>query len=402
MDIREFEQAAARLKNVIHYIPVSSSRTFSEMSGSELYLKYENQQKTGSFKVRGAYNKVASLVERGEKPAAVVASSAGNHAQGVAYGAASLGIKAAIVMPESTPIAKVKATQGYGAEVILYGSCYDDAYQKAIEYANETNAVFIHPFNDIDVICGQGTLGLEILRDVPGVDVIFVPAGGGGLLAGIAACVKMINPRVRIIGVQADGADAIVRSFERKELVTVPDIHTIADGIAVKSPGDLTVGLINKYVDKMVSVSDEDTAEAILLLMERAKQVVEPAGAVSLAAALGGKADIRGKKTVCLLSGGNIDVSFIHRIVETGLIKHGRHVKINTIMLDKPGSLEKFAHIVAASGGNIIKTTHDRQSSTLRLDEAILQVTCEVSDHDHGKRVIKALKEGGFDSFIED
>lgn len=399
--LKNIEIAGSRLKGIIHTIPLGTSRTFSEMSGAELYLKYENQQKTGSFKVRGAYNKIAALIEKGEQPSMVIASSAGNHAQGVAFASSALGIKATIVMPRSTPIAKVSATEGYGANVVLYGDCYDDAYSKATEIQKDTGAVFIHPFDDLDVIAGQGTLGLEILQDLPNVDVVMVPAGGGGLLAGVACCIKEINPRIKVVGVQSEGANAIFKSYKSKSWKCIDTVHTIADGIAVKSPGKKTCELINKYVDDIVTVSDEDIATSILLLLERSKQMVEPAGAASLAAAISGKADIIGKRVVCILSGGNIDVSFIHRIVEKGLVTRGRQVKFRTQMLDTPGSLERFSRIVAEAGGNIIKVSHDRLDATLRLDEAILYTTIEVSGPKHMDEILKSLTENGFKSQID-
>ncbi len=402
MTIKEIEQAAVRLRNVVHSIPVSSSHTFSRMSGAELYLKYENQQKTGSFKVRGAYNKISKLMENPDHPTAVVASSAGNHAQGVAFAAAASGLSATIVMPRSAPLAKVLATESYGAKVLLHGDCYDDAYNRAKEIEAETGAVFIHPFNDDDVMAGQGTIALEVLRDLPNVDVVVIPAGGGGLLAGMAYGIKQINPRVKVVGVQSDGADAIVQSFKRKELVYIGDACTIADGIAVKCPGDLTVDIINRYVDDMVTVNEEEIASTILLLLERSKQVVEPAGAVSLAAAINGKLpDIAGKRVVCVLSGGNIDVSFIHRIVEKGLVNRGRQMKFKTIMLDVPGSLEHFSSILARSGANIIMVQHDRMQADLNLNEAILHIACEVSGPTHGQAVVAALEAEGYKIHME-
>ncbi len=279
LELKDFEAAADRLKNVIHNIPLSTSATFSAMTGAEVYLKYENQQKTGSFKVRGAYNKIMKRYAEGDLHA-VVASSAGNHAQGVAFAASSVGVKSTIVMPRSTPIAKVSATQGYGADVVLAGNIYDEAYAKACEICEETGAEFIHPFDDEDVMAGQGTIALEILRDLPFVDMIFVPAGGGGLLAGVAACIKQINPRVQVIGVQAEGAPAIANSFRAGERMPSDSVHTIADGIAVKTPGEKTFEYIQKYVDRVVTVSDDEIASAVLLLlMERCKQIVETAGA---------------------------------------------------------------------------------------------------------------------------
>jgi len=395
MNTTEIERAAKRIRDIIHYVPVGESRTFSEMSGAELYLKYENQQKTGSFKVRGAYNKLACMIERGEKPEAVVASSAGNHAQGVAYAATSLGIRSTIVMPRSAPIAKISATEGYGAQVVLHGDVYDDAYQEALRIAKEENAVFIHGFDDQDIITGQGTVGLEILKDIPLVDTIIAAAGGGGLLAGIACCIKEINPRVQVIGVQAEGADAIVRCFRTHELKPSDQVRTIADGIAIKSPGALTTTLINRYVDDMVTVSDDEIAAAILLLIERTKQVVEPAGAASLAAAIGGKIDLKGKKAVCVLSGGNIDVSFIQKIVAKGLVSRGRQIQLRTLISDVPGSLEKFARITAQCGANILSVTHDRLRTGLHLGEAWLYADCEVSGHEHGQQLLAALREAG-------
>jgi threonine dehydratase len=270
MTLKDIEQASEVLRNILHQIPLSSSRTFSAMSGAELYLKCENLQKTGSFKVRGAYNKIHKLAATGAADS-VVASSAGNHAQGVAYASAALGIPATIVMPLGTPIAKVAATQSYGARVVLHGNCYDEAFAKAMEFQKESGAVFVHPFDDEDVMAGQATIAIEILRDLPTVDEVLVPAGGGGLISGIAYYIKQINPRIRVVGVQASGADAIVRSFRQKSLVPIESVCTIADGIAVKRPGSLTVEYINKYVDDMVTVSDAEIAEAILLLLNGAK-----------------------------------------------------------------------------------------------------------------------------------
>ena len=395
LTVNDFQEAAARLKNVVHTIPLSTSSTFSQMTGAEVYLKYENQQKTGSFKVRGAYNKIMKRFLEGDLPA-VVASSAGNHAQGVAFAAASVGVPATIVMPRSAPIAKVAATEGYGAKVVLHGSVYDETYAKAQEITAETGAELIHPFNDEDVMAGQGTIGLEILSDLPTVDMIFVPAGGGGLLSGISACVKQINPRIQVIGVQAEGASAIVNSFHAGTVHATESAHTIADGIAVKQPGDITMQYIDQYVDEMVTVSDSEIAATILLLLERAKQVVEPAGAASLAAVLNHKVDITGKKVVCVLSGGNIDVSFIHKVVEKGLVTRHRHIKFSTIMPDVPGALENFAHIVAEQNANVILFNHDRVAADLEIGEAIIQVVCEVGGDEHANRLLKALKKSGY------
>ena len=308
MNMVDIYDAQARLKNTVHHTALERSLTFSRMVGGDLYLKCENLQKTGSFKVRGAYNKIAKIADRGVKT--VVASSAGNHAQGVAYAANEKGMRSIIVMPASTPIAKVSATENYGAQVVLHGDVYDDAYAHALELVKEHDALFIHPFDDEDVIAGQGTVALELTSDMPDLDAILVPAGGGGLLAGIAYAVKHINPKIKVIGVQAERADAIVQSFKTGKPVESDKIFTIADGIAVKKPGEKTLQLIQKYVDDMMTVSDDEIAATIIQLMERAKQIVEPAGATSLALALSGRLNLIDNKAACVLSGGNIDVGF--------------------------------------------------------------------------------------------
>lgn len=400
MNFKEIEQAALRLRHVVHKTPLSSSRTFSEMSGAELYLKCENLQKTGSFKVRGAYNKIAKMAQTGQ-PTAVVASSAGNHAQGVAYAATAVGAAATIVMPRSAPIAKIAATQSYGAKVVLFGDCYDDAHARALEIQKETGAVFVHPFDDTDIIAGQGTLASEIFHDLPSVDVVLIPAGGGGLLAGMAAYIKQVNPRVRVVGVQAEGSDAIAQSFAKKEHVSTEHSSTIADGIAVKIPGRITMDLILRYVDDLVTVSDDEIADAILLLLERNKMVVEPAGAVSLAAALNHKADLEGRRAACLLSGGNIDVSMIHKIVEKGLVTRGRQMKFKTVLLDLPGSLQRFAGIIAETGANVIMVQYDRMHADLQLNEVILHTACEVSGAQHGRKVLERLEQNGYKTTME-
>jgi threonine dehydratase len=400
MELKQIEQAAQRLSPVIHRTPLNSSRTFSELSGTELYLKCENLQKTGSFKVRGAYNKIAHLQSAGALDA-LVASSAGNHAQGVAYAAKAMGVKAIIAMPRTTPIAKVLATQNYGAEVVLYGDCYDEAYQHALDIQQERGAVFIHPFDDEDVIAGQGTISLEILCDLPTVDAVLVPAGGGGLLAGMAACIKQINPRVAVIGVQASKADAIVKHFHTGQHEVYSQVATIADGIAVKCPGEITLPIIQKYVDDMVTVTDNEIAESILLLLERNKMVVEPAGAAALAAVLNHKVKLKGKRTACVLSGGNIDVGFIHKIVEKGLITRGRQMKFSTVMKDVPGSLKKFSEIIADCGANIIMVQHDRLRTDLQLGEAILHVACEVTSREHGFEMMEKLAQNGYMATLE-
>ena len=395
IELRDIKNAAQRLRPILHHTELDLSSTFSSMTGGSIYLKCENRQKTGSFKIRGASNKIASLVEQGQVQS-VVASSAGNHAQGVAYAAKKFGIPATIVMPESAPIAKVQATEGYGAKVVLSGSCYDDAYTKAREICDSEGATFLHPYNDVDVIAGQGTLGIEILGDLPTVDIILVPAGGGGLLSGVAAAVKQLNPRVKVFGVQAEGANAIARSFREKRLITTETASTIADGIAVKAPGDITVDIINQYVDDVVTVSDREISSAILLLMERCKQIVEPAGATSLAAALGGKIDVEGKNVVCLLSGGNIDVSFIQNIIEQGLVARNRRLKFIAKLIDRPGSLVQLLNVLAQAGANVLTVQHDKLMLGLNPNETYVRIACEVGGKAHGSIVMSELKNHGY------
>ena len=400
MDCRDIDAAVARLRGNIHNVEVSSSKTFSQMSNCDVFLKCENRQKTGSFKIRGAFNKLAKMKEQGIVTK-VIASSAGNHAQGVSYASRLLGMEAIIVMPKTTPIAKVSATKGYGAKVVLAGNNYDECYQEALRIQEEENATFIHPYDDEDVIAGQGSIAYEIIHDLPNVDMIVVPAGGGGLLAGISYYAKAINPRIKIVGVQAEGATAIVQSFDNKEYTTTSKVNTIADGIAVMKPGKLTTQLILENVDQMVSVSDNEIASTILLLLEREKQVVEPAGASSLAAVLSGKIDVAGKRVVCVLSGGNIDVSFIHKVVEKGLVSRKRKVRFSTLMKDVPGSLEQFAKVVGACNANIIEVRYDRSQEDLNLNETILHVGVEVSGTEHSEQLISALQSKGYKITLE-
>ncbi len=394
MTIDSIREARDRLASVVQRNRLDHSSTFSAMTGGDVYLKCENLQKTGSFKVRGAYNKIAKLAENGGANS-IVACSAGNHAQGCAFAASAMGMKATIVMPKTTPIAKINATEGYGAKAELYGDCYDDAYLRAREIEKTEGAAFIHPFDDEDVIAGQGTLGLEMLEEVPDLDCIIVPAGGGGLLAGVAFAVKSINPRVRVIGVQAEGAPAISLSFREKKHIATDSVYTIADGIAVKNPGNITMDMIDRYADDVMTVSDGDIASAIIHLIERTKLVVEPAGATPLALLLSGKLNVRGKKVACLLSGGNIDVSTIGKIIDRGLVSRGRKIEFSIQLQDKPGMLEKVSHILASENANVISITYDRMSADLELGETILHIGCEVGGKEHSERVAKALTDSG-------
>ena len=394
MTIDSIREARERLAAVVQRNRLDHSSTFSAMTGGDVYLKCENLQKTGSFKVRGAYNKIAKLAEEG-KTKAIVACSAGKHAQGCAVAASAMGMKATIVMPKTTPIAKINATEGYGAKAELYGDCYDDAYLRAREIEKTEGAAFIHPFDDEEVIAGQGTLGLEMLEEVPDLDCVIVPAGGGGLLAGVALAVKSINPKVSVIGVQAEGAPAIALSFREKKHIATDSVNTITDGITGKNPGEIKNKISDKYADDVVTVSDGDSASAIIHLIERTKLVVEPAGATPLALLLSGKLNVRGKKVACLLSGGNIDVSTIGKIIDRGLVSRGRKIEFSIQLQDKPGMLEKVSHILASENANVISITYDRMSADLELGETILHIGCEVGGKEHSERVAKALTDSG-------
>ena len=400
LELYDFERAAERLKPILHHTELDLSSTFSRATGGQIYLKCENRQKTGSFKIRGASNKIACMIERGER-CPVVASSAGNHAQGVAYASSRFGIPATIVMPKAAPIAKVQATEGYGAKVVLTGSCYDDAYNEALRICEEEGAKFLHPYNDLEVIAGQGTLALEILGDLPTADIIIVPAGGGGLLAGMALAAHLLNPRVKVYGVQAEGAPAIAMSFQQKKLVTTETAATIADGIAVKVPGDITVDLINKYAAGVVTVSEKEIANAILLLMERCKQIVEPAGATPLAAVLSGKIDVKGKRVVCLMSGGNVDVSFLQNIIEQGLVARNRRLKFVATLADRPGSLVQLLNILAEKRANVMSIAHDQLYRRLNPGQTSVHVVCEVGGAEHGQSVIDAISAIGVEVEVE-
>lgn len=392
--LEDIQQAHAAMRNIVHKTPLDRSRTFSAMIGCDLYLKLENLQKTGSFKLRGAYNKIHLLTET-EKKQGVIAASAGNHAQGVAYAASSAGIKSTIVMPEAAPLAKTMATRGYGAEVVLHGTIYDEAFQKAQAIQKETGQTFIHAFNDAAVIAGQGTIGLEILEDLEDVSAIVVPIGGGGLIAGVAMAVKELAPHVKIFGVQAQGAPAVYMSKRVHSLKTTPDAVTFADGIAVKVPGDITFAIIDKYVDDVVVIDDEATASTILMLLERAKLMVEGAGAVSLAAVLHGRIPSQGK-IVSVISGGNIDVNFISRIIERGLVKAGRRIKISTLIADRPGALQKLLSVVAAQRANVIHIYHDRVERNVPLSQAVVEISLETRDWLHTEEILANLRQAGY------
>ena len=361
---------------------------------NEVYLKTENLQITGSFKVRGAYYKISKLSDE-QKRKGVIACSAGNHAQGVALAASRQGIDSLICLPEGAPISKVEATRSYGARIELVKGVYDDAYNRAVEIMNETGRTMIHPFDDEDVIAGQGSIGLEILQQLPDVDNIVVPIGGGGLIAGVAFTAKMLKPSVRIYGVQASGAASMFNSYEHHKIEELCSVSTIADGIAVKCPGSITFPLVEKYVDDVVTVTDDEIAVAILDLMEKQKLVSEGAGAVAVAAALSGKLNLKGK-TVLLVSGGNIDVTVLSRVINRALIREGRLADITVELIDKPGQLMDVSSIIASLGANVIAVFHDKNGNEKTLNNCTLRVSMETRDHEHVAEIKKALSEKGF------
>ena len=364
-------------------------------AGAELYLKTENLQITGSFKVRGAYYKMTKLSAE-EKKRGVIACSAGNHAQGVALAAQKNGIKSVICLPDGAPISKVEATKSYGAEVCLVEGVYDDAYQKALQLRDEKGYTFIHPFNDEDVIAGQGTIALELIEQLPDLDAVIVPIGGGGLISGIAYTLKTVNPHVKVYGVQAVGAPSMKKSVENGGVEELTSISTIADGIAVKKPGDLTYEFCRRYVDEIVTVSDDEISAAILALMEQHKLVTEGAGAVAVAAAMFGKVDLAGKKAVCLLSGGNIDVTILSRVIKRGLLMSGRSCQLLIELQDKPGQLKNVSRIIADLGGNVTSVHHERANEGSDVNGCYLRIVLETRNYEHIAQIKKALTDYGF------
>ena len=363
--------------------------------GTELYLKTENLQTTGSFKIRGSYYKMSKLSDE-EKARGVVACSAGNHAQCVALAAKKNGIKSVICLPDGAPISKIEATKSYGAEVCLVEGVYDDAYRKALSLKDEMGYTFIHPFNDEDVIAGQGTIALEIADQLPDLDAIIVPIGGGGLISGIAFTIKSINPNVKVYGVQAAGAASMLNSIKNKQIEELPSVSTIADGIAVKKPGELTYEICSKYVDEIVSVTDDEISAAILALMEQHKLVTEGAGAVAVAAAMFGKINLDGKKAVCLLSGGNIDVTILSRVIKRGLLMSGRSCQLMIELVDKPGQLKEVSRIIADMGGNVTSVHHERATEGSDVNGCYLRIVLETRNFTHIEEIKKALLSAGF------
>ena len=361
----------------------------------ELYLKTENLQETGSFKLRGAYYKISQLTEE-EKSRGIIACSAGNHAQGVAMAATQSGIQSLICMPDGAPISKVEATKQLGAEVRLVKGAYDDAYATALQLQEDTGATFIHPFDDDEVIAGQGTIGLEILDELENPDAVVVPIGGGGLISGVAYAIKHLNPNVKIYGVQAAGAASIVKSQQEGTPITLDQAETFADGIAVKHPGDITYQLVEQYVDEIVTVSEDEIAAAILALIEKQKVIAEGAGAVSVAAVLFHKLPVEGKKVVCIVSGGNIDVNILSRVITRGLLTSGRNVSLTIALTDKPGQLQEVSEIIARCGGNVVSVHHDRSDANMAITSCFLKLGLETRDHAQIVQIQKELTQAGF------
>ena len=390
----EFMEARERLGTVIVKTKLIHSSVFSEETGNEVYIKPENLQRTGSFKIRGAYNKISKLTEE-EKKKGVIASSAGNHAQGVALAAQKLGIKAVIVMPKHTPLIKVEATRKYGAEVILSGEVYDEAFQKAKELQEKEGYIFIHPFDDEDVIEGQGTIALEVLEELPDADIIMVPLGGGGLISGVAAAAKMKNPQIKIVGVEPEGAASALKSIEKGKVTELKEASTIADGAAVRRIGNIDFDYIKKYVDEIITVSDYELMEAFLLLVEKHKIVAENAGILSVAGLK--KLKEKGKKIISILSGGNIDVLTISSMINKGLVVRGRIFKFSVDLPDKPGQLVAVSQILAKENANVIRLDHNQFKNLDRFHEVELQVTVETNGEEHIKKIIESFKKEGYE-----
>ena len=385
--------ASVVLKDIIRPTPLA--KAYGIAPQCDLYLKPENLQNTGSFKLRGSGYKIAMLSEE-EKQKGVIACSAGNHAQGVALAASKCGISSLICLPDTAPISKVEATKSYGAQVCLVPGVYDDAYNKALELKEEKGYTFVHPFDDEYVIAGQGTIGLEIMNEMNDVDAVIVPIGGGGLISGVACAVKSISPHVKVYGVQAAGAPSMYNAVRHGQIEALDSVSTIADGIAVKKPGEITYEMVSQYVDDIAVVTEDEIAAAILALIEKQKMIAEGAGAVSVAAAMFNKFPLEGKKVVSLISGGNIDVTSLNRVIERGLMKSGRTSSLLIELVDKPGQLKDVSRIIADCGGNVTSVHHERNSDTESINGCYLRLTMETRNYDHVQEIIQALENEGF------
>lgn len=393
LNLNNFYRARYVLNQVIRRTDLIEAPKINPLC--HVYLKPENLQVTGSFKVRGAYYKISQLTDE-EKSRGVIACSAGNHAQGVALGATSCGIRSLICLPEGAPISKVEATRRYGADICLVPGVYDDAYQRALQLRDEMGYTFVHPFNDENVIAGQGTIGLELMDQMPDVDVVLVPVGGGGLISGVAFAIKSLNPHVKVYGVQSAGAPSMLMSMDAGHVSRLERVHTLADGIAVKEPGDLTFSLCQQYVDGIVTVSDDEVSAAILALLEQQKLIAEGAGAVSVAAAMFNKLPLEGKRVICLVSGGNIDVNILSRVITRGLSMGGRSCRFVFELDDKPGQLVAIAKIIADLGGNVISVEHNRSKENADILACQLSVRVETRNAEHIAQIREALMKSGF------
>ena len=394
LDLKHFQEAKKRVDEVIIPTPLIYSEAFSKECKNQVYIKPENLQRTGAFKIRGAYNKIVKMDDEA-KAKGLIASSAGNHAQGVAYAASKLGVKATIVMPKHTPLIKVEATEAHGAEVVLAGEVYDEAYQKACDLQKEHGYTFVHPFNDEDVIEGQGTIALEILDELPEADIILVPIGGGGLISGIACAAKQIKPTIKIIGVEPEGAASALAAINEDQVVALKEANTIADGTAVKEIGDMTFDYIKEYVAGIITVSDYELMDAFLLIVEKHKLVAENSGILSLAALK--KLNEKNKKVVSLISGGNIDVLTISSMINKGLIARGRIFTFTVQLLDKPGELEYVSHVLSQCNANVIGVEHNQFKNFARFSEVELRVTCETNGEKHIQRIINTFAKEGYE-----
>ena len=389
MYLEKIKEARENIKDVVTKTPLLYSNVFSKSSNNEVYMKCENLQLTGAYKLRGALNKIISLSEE-EKAKGVICSSAGNHAQGVAYASSLMGVKSSIVMPETTPYLKVESTKNYGGNIILHGKCYDDAFLKAKTIEEEEGKVFIHPFNDIDVICGQGTIALEIFEEINDLDYILVPIGGAGLISGISVAAKSLNPNIKIIGVQAEGAPSMALSIKKDKICTLDSVNTIADGISVKTPGSKTFEIVREYVDDIITVSENDIVNAFLLLVEKHKLVAEASGVVTLAALK--KLRVKNKKVCCILSGGNNDMLTISTLINNGLVSKGRLFCFSIELKNVPGELLKISEILAKENANVVKLEHNQFKAINRIHNVLLEVTVETNGHEHIEKVINSFE----------
>ena len=394
LTLEKFEEASEKVKEVVLPTNLIYSEYFSEQTGNKVYFKPENMQYTGAYKVRGAYYKISTLSEE-EREKGLVTASAGNHAQGVAYAAKLYGVPATVVMPTTTPLIKVNRTKGYGAKVVLHGSVYDEACQYALELAKKEGATFVHPFNDEVVATGQGTIAMEIFKELPTVDIILVPIGGGGLAAGVSTLAKLLNPNIKVIGVEPAGASCMKASLDAVKLITLPDVNTIADGTAVKTPGDIVFPYIQKNIDEIIAVEDQELIVNFLDMMENHKMLVENSGLLTVAALK--HLDCKGKKIVSILSGGNMDVITLSSVVQHGLIERGRVFTVSVQLPDRPGELVNVASVIAKLKGNVIRLEHNQFVSINRNAAVELRITLEAFGHEHKKEIIEALKKHGYD-----